>query len=142
VDNSSTHSTPAAQVWLAAHPRVHRHFTPTGASWLHLVEAWFSILARKSVRRGSFDTVRASIRHIEHYIPHWNEYPTPFVCTKEPADVIKKAIRQPVHEHDFTVGTLGPARVWGFESPLRHHGVVASASSETPRPRGSAITVC
>ncbi len=97
VDNSSTHSTPAVQAWLAAHPRVHLHFTPTGASWLNLVEGWFSILTRKSVRRGSFDTVRALIRHIEHYIAHWNEHPTPFVWTKEPADVIKKAIRRPAH---------------------------------------------
>jgi transposase len=97
VDNSSTHSTPAVQAWLATHPRVHLHFTPTGASWLNLVEAWFSILTRKSVRRGSFETVRALIRHIEHYIAHWNEYPTPFVWTKEPADIIKKAIRRPAH---------------------------------------------
>jgi transposase len=97
VDNSSTHSTPAVKAWLAAHPRVHLHFTPTGASWLNLVESWFSILTRKSVRRGSFDTVRALIRHIEHYIAHWNEHPTPFVWTKEPAEVVKKAIRRPIH---------------------------------------------
>jgi len=97
VDNSSTHSTPAVQAWLAAHPRVQLHFTPTGASWLNLVEGWFSILTRKSVRRGSFETVRALIRHIEHSITHWNEHPTPFVWTKEPADVIKKAIRRPTH---------------------------------------------
>ena len=82
LDNSSTHSTPAVQAWLAAHPRVHFHFTPTGASWLNMVEAWFSILTRKSVRRGSFDTVRALIRHIERYIAEWNAHPTPFVWTK------------------------------------------------------------
>jgi transposase len=58
LDNSSTHTTPAVQAWLAAHPRVQFHFTPTSASWLNMVEAWFSILTRKSVRRGSFDTVR------------------------------------------------------------------------------------
>jgi transposase len=94
LDNSSTHGTPAVQAWLAAHPRVHFHFTPTGASWLNLVEAWFSILTRKSVRRGSFDTVRALIRHIEAYIAEWNRHPTPFVWTKEPADIIKKAVRR------------------------------------------------
>jgi transposase len=93
LDNSSTHSTPAVQAWLVAHPRVHFHFTPTGASWLNLVEAWFSILTRKSVRRGSFDTVRALVRHIQHYIEHWNAHPTPFVWTKEPAAVIKRAVR-------------------------------------------------
>jgi transposase/DNA-binding CsgD family transcriptional regulator/transcriptional regulator with XRE-family HTH domain len=94
LDNSSTHSTPAVQAWLAAHPRVHFHFTPTGASWLNMVEAWFSILTRQSIRRGSFDTVRALIRHIQHYIDHWNDYPTPFVWTKDPAAIIKKAVRR------------------------------------------------
>ena len=94
LDNSSTHSTPAVQTWLARHPEVHFHFTPKGASWLNMVEAWFGILTRKSVRRGSFDTVPALIRHIEAYIADWNSHPTPFVWTKEPADVIKKAVRR------------------------------------------------
>src|SRR6266478_2519644 len=78
----------------AQHPRVHFHFTPKGASWLNLVEAWFSILTRKSIRRGSFDTVRALIRHIERYLAEWNAHPTPFVWTKEPADIIRKALRR------------------------------------------------
>ena len=94
LDNSSTHSTPAVQAWLEAHPSVHFHFTPTGASWLNLVEAWFGILTRKSVRRASFPSVKALIRHIQAYIEHWNEHPTPFVWTKEPADIIRKAVRR------------------------------------------------
>lgn len=94
LDNSSTHKTPAVQAWLRAHPRVHFHFTPKGASWLNLVEAWFSILTRKSIRRGSFETVRALIRHIERYLAEWNAHPTPFVWTKEPADIIRKALQR------------------------------------------------
>jgi transposase len=94
LDNSSTHSTPAVRAWLEAHPRVHFHFTPTGASWLNLVEVWFSILTRKSVRRGSFDTVRALVKHIGRYIERWNNNPHPFVWTKQPADLIKKVERR------------------------------------------------
>lgn len=94
LDNSSIHSTPDVQQWLEEHPRVHFHFTPTGASWINLVEAWFSILTRKSIRRGSFDTVRQLIRHIYHYLAHWNDDPTPFVWTKEPDEIIRKAIRR------------------------------------------------
>jgi transposase len=94
LDNSSTHATPAVKTWLAAHPRVRFHFTPTSASWLNLIEAWFGILTRQSVRRGSFRSVRALIRHIEHYLAHWNADPTPFVWTKTPADIIKKAVRR------------------------------------------------
>jgi transposase len=94
LDNSSTHSTPAVRTWLEAHPTVQFHFTPTGASWLNLVEVWFSILTRKSVRRGSFETVRALMTHIQRYIESWNDHPTPFVWTKKPADLIKKIERR------------------------------------------------
>ena len=50
--------------------------------------------ARKSVRRGSFETLRALIRHIERYLADWNAHPTPFVWTKDPATIIKKALRR------------------------------------------------
>ena len=59
-----------------------------------MVEAWFGILTRKSVRRASFDNVRSLVRHIQKYIDEWNSHPTPFIWTKEPADVIKKAVRR------------------------------------------------
>ena len=94
LDNSSTHSTPAVKDWLELHPRIHFHFTPTGASWINMVEAWFGILTRKSIRRGSFTTVRSLIRHITNYIDHWNEDSMPFVWTKQPADIIRKAVRR------------------------------------------------
>jgi transposase len=94
LDNSSTHTTPAVQQWLDQHPWVHFHFTPKGASWINLIEAWFGILTRKSIRRGSFDTVRALVKHILQYLEHWNDHPTPFVWTKQPADIIRKAVRR------------------------------------------------
>ena len=94
LDNSSTHSTPDVRAWLETHPNVHFHFTPTGASWLNMIEAWFGILTRKSVRRTSFPSVRSLVRHIQHYIDHWNDNPTPFVWTKKPADIIRKAVRR------------------------------------------------
>ena len=93
LDNSSTHKTPEVQAWLERHPRIHFHFTPTSASWLNMIEAWFSILTRQSIRRGSFDTVRALIRHIQAYIDHWNQNPTPFVWTKTADDIVRKAVR-------------------------------------------------
>jgi transposase len=94
LDNSSTHSTPAVQAWLAQHPEIQFHFTPKGASWLNMVEAWFGILTRKSVRRASFESVRALVRHIDAYITEWNSHPTPFVWTKDPATIIRKAVRR------------------------------------------------
>jgi transposase len=43
LDNLSTHK-PKRDLWLARHPNVHFHYTPTHASWLNQVEIWFSIL--------------------------------------------------------------------------------------------------
>lgn len=93
VDNSSTHSTPNVKAWLAVHPRIQLHFTPKSASWINLIEAWFGLLTRKSVRRGSFDSVAKLITHIEAFIAHWNERPTPFVWTKTAPEILTKARR-------------------------------------------------
>jgi transposase len=94
LDNSSTHKTPNVEAWLVKHPNVAFHFTPTGASWLNMIEAWFGILTRKSVRRGSFVSMKELVRHIRNYIEHWNDNPTPFVWTKTPAAIIRKAVRR------------------------------------------------
>jgi hypothetical protein len=34
------------------------------------------------------------MRHIQRDIADWNTHPTPFVWTKDPADIIKKAGRR------------------------------------------------
>ena len=52
LDNSSSHSTPEVTAWLAGHPRVHFHYTPTSASWLNQVEGFFGILGKQSTSGG------------------------------------------------------------------------------------------
>ena len=44
LDTYGTHKTRLIRRWLAKRPRFHLHFTPTSASWLHLVERWFALL--------------------------------------------------------------------------------------------------
>jgi hypothetical protein len=58
-----------------------------------MIEAWFGMLTRKSLRRGSFDTVRARVRHIRHYLDRWSENPGPFAWTKPAEQIIAKAVR-------------------------------------------------
>ena len=48
LDNYCTHK--KCDAWLAQHPNVRFHFTPTSASWLNQVEIWFGILSRKALR--------------------------------------------------------------------------------------------
>ena len=54
VDNASTHSHAEVTAWLARHPRITLHFTPTSASWMNQVETFFGLLTRQALRRGSF----------------------------------------------------------------------------------------
>jgi len=91
LDNSSTHSTPAVREWLAGHPRVHFHFTPTSARWMNLVESWFSILTRQHLRRGVHRSVGELTGAIKAYIDSYNQRARPFVWTKTANDVLAKA---------------------------------------------------
>ena len=82
LDNSSTHSTPEVRAWLERHKRVHFHFTPTSASWMNMVEIWFSILTTQQVRRGVYHDVSELIAAIEAFIKGYNERAQPFLWTK------------------------------------------------------------
>ena len=37
MDNHAAHKHPKIKAWLADHPRIHVHFTPTHASWMNMV---------------------------------------------------------------------------------------------------------
>ncbi len=58
MDNYAAHKHPAVRDWLTAHPRVTVHFTPTHASWMNLIEVWFSIIERQAIHRGTFTSVK------------------------------------------------------------------------------------
>ena len=94
LDNSSTHTTPEVQRWLNRHKRVHFHLTPTGASWMNMVEIWFSILTTQQVRRGTYHDVPELIAAIEHFIAHYNQRAQPFLWTKTAGEILAKAIKQ------------------------------------------------
>ena len=89
LDNSSTHKTQDVWDWVAKHPRVHLHFTPTSASWMNQVEGFFSILTRRSIRRTNFPSKISLRRHIQSFLSQWNDNPTPFVWTKSPKTIVK-----------------------------------------------------
>jgi len=81
LDNLSTHK-PKHDRWLARHPNVRFHFTPTRASWLNQVEVWFSILEGKSLHGASFNSIQQLREHIDAFIDAYNRNPTPFAWTK------------------------------------------------------------
>ena len=81
-DNYATHKHPVVQDWLAKHPRIVLHFTPTSGSWLNMVEIFFGIITRQAIRRGTFTSVKDLIGAIETFIDGWNDRCQPFTWTK------------------------------------------------------------
>jgi len=75
------------------HPRFHLHFTPTGASWLNLVERWFATLTHKQIRRGVHRSVRELEDTIRDYLAVYNEDPKPFVWTKTADQILESVAR-------------------------------------------------
>jgi transposase len=80
LDNLNTHK--KNEQWLARHPKVKFHYTPTRASWLNQVEGWFSILQGQSLTGTSFTSVEQLRQHIDAFIETYNEDAEPFAWTK------------------------------------------------------------
>ena len=74
-DNLSAHKTKQVAEFLARHPNVHLHFTPTYASWLNQVELWFGKIERDVIARGVFTSVSDLRRKLMRYIRQYNKAP-------------------------------------------------------------------
>jgi len=68
--------------WLAAHPNVTFHFTPTSASWLNQVEIWFGIFQRKTLNNASFGSIEQLTKAIHDFTVAYNANAAPFVWRK------------------------------------------------------------
>ena len=68
LDNLSAHKSQVVRDFLATHPNVHFHFTPTYSSWLNQVEIWFSKVERDVIVRGIFTSVKDLARKLRRYI--------------------------------------------------------------------------
>jgi len=93
LDNYGTHKTPLIHRWLARRPRYHLHFTPTGASWINLVERWFAALTERQIRRGAHRSTRELEAAIRRYLLLYNEAPKPFMWTKTADEILASVAR-------------------------------------------------
>jgi transposase len=98
VDNYHTHKHAEVEAWLARHPRITLHFTPTSGSWLNLVEVFFGIITRQAIRRGTFTSVKDLVAAISRFIDGWNERCHPFSWTKTADEILPHARRQGTSE--------------------------------------------
>ena len=92
-DTYGTHKTPRIRRWLARHPRYHVPFTPTGASWINLVERWVAALTETQRRRGVQRSTQELETALARYIAVANERPRPFVWPKPADDILASVAR-------------------------------------------------
>jgi len=90
LDNLNTHK-PKRDMWLARHPHVHFHYTPTHASWLNQIECWFSLLWRYALRGASTTSPKQLRQAIDAFIDAHNRQAAPFQWTA--TEVHQKRIR-------------------------------------------------
>ena len=107
LDNYQTHKHPAVKAWLARNPRVHFHFTPTSASWLNLVERFFSELTERQLRRLAVTSVGDLIDAITRYIDERNQNPKPFVWTASVRQILIEGEQSKTDFGDTTLGSKG-----------------------------------
>ena len=92
-DNYATHKHAAVRAWLAKRPRFVVHFTPTGSSWLTLVERFFADLTGDVIRAGSFASVPHLVRDIKTYLAQRNADPPLQQWKAQSAEILAKIDR-------------------------------------------------
>jgi transposase len=93
VDNYATHKEASVQQWLGRRRRFHLHFTPTGSSWMNLVERFFSELTTEVIASASFASVKALADDITAYLAARNLNPKPYRWRAEGAEILRKIQR-------------------------------------------------
>ena len=93
LDNYPTHKHPTIKRWLARHPSFELHFTPTGSSWLNLVDRFFRDLSQQAILPGSFGSVRQLVDAIIQYLAQHNLNPKRYVWRAKGEEILAKIQR-------------------------------------------------
>jgi hypothetical protein len=75
------------------YPRFVMHFTPTGASWLHMVKRFFRDISESRINRDSFTSVAELAFAIELCVARHDPNPEPFMWTASASDIPAKVTR-------------------------------------------------
>lgn len=93
MDNYCTHKDSNVKKWLEKHPRFIIHFTPTGSSWMNLVERFFADITTDCVRDGSFTNIRQLAKAIEAYLADRNLNPKRYQWKADGLEILEKIRR-------------------------------------------------
>lgn len=84
VDNLNIHKNEAARRWLGRHTQVQFHYTPTHASWVNLIECFFSILSKQGLAHSVQHSKRDLKDLLHRFLANYNQTCNPFTWTKGP----------------------------------------------------------
>jgi hypothetical protein len=126
MDNYATHKKREILDWLAQNQRIRVHFTPTSASWMNLVEAWFGIIERQAIHRGTFGSVPELTTAIRQFINCWTRVhtrssgrkpptrsspkPTPMAITAEHPTESHDRLTRPYQLDAIDMSRMNPTR--------------------------------
>ena len=82
MDHPNTPKGKRAQGWVNGHREVSFHDTPTHASWVDLVECFFSTLAPKGLQRSVLQSKRELGQFLNAFVKQYQKTCGPFVWTK------------------------------------------------------------
>jgi len=83
-DNLNIHKNEALRDWLRRNPRVQFHYTPTHASWVSLIECFFSILSKPGLAH-SVPGSKQDLQDLLHrFLASYDTPCSPFTWTKGP----------------------------------------------------------
>lgn len=91
-DNYAAHKHEAVRKWLAKHPRFHIHFTPTGSSWMNLVERFFRDIT-DHLRTESFPSLKLLTESIIDFLARRNDAPKRYIWRKSGQEILDKIAR-------------------------------------------------
>ncbi|MNP33960.1 hypothetical protein D3C76_1272240 [compost metagenome] len=107
MNNYATLKTDKVRAWLAARPRYTIHFTPTSASWLNLVERFFSMLSEKWIKRQAHVSVKDLEASIKHHLETYYQNPKHSDGTrKQRTPSLQSLVQHECSGHDFLVVLL------------------------------------
>lgn len=83
-DNLNIHKNEALRRWVGRHPRVSFHYTPTHASWVNLIECFFSILSKQGLAHSVQHSKQDLKDLLTRFLHRYNDTCQPFTWTKGP----------------------------------------------------------
>jgi len=100
IDNYSAHKHVNVRQWLAEHPRIQIHYTPTSGSWLNQVERLFGEVNRKCLKYRSIPTIEALQQDIARFLDRRNQSPKPINWKATTENILQKVKRAWQSLHD------------------------------------------